>query len=132
MNYKKIRQIAFRLCAVFVSAALSIVGLSSVAEQLIKSAPALPLWYSALLAGGIAVVEVGRKLADFAKDGALSQEEIDAAFDSKIIHDKAVKAAKKVHKVAVATAEKSVSTADTALDTATAVADKALDSEKAK
>lgn len=77
MNQAK--DILTRLVATFVASALSVIGVSSILEQMVKSAPSLPLWYSATLAGVAAVANVVRQLAEALKDGTLTKEEIDLA-----------------------------------------------------
>ena len=80
----QIKDIVVRLLATFVATALATLGVSSMLEQTINSAPALPLWYSACLAGAAAVALVIQKLAVALKDGKLTQEEINAATDVRI------------------------------------------------
>lgn len=77
---KQFKDITVRLLATFVATALGILGFSSIVEQTVKSAPSLPLWYAASLAGCASVAEVIRKLASSLKDGELSQDEINDAF----------------------------------------------------
>ena len=78
----KAKDILVRLGATFVASALSVIGLSSVLEQTVQSAPSLPLWYSASLGGLAAVADVVRHLALALKDGKLTQEEINAATEN--------------------------------------------------
>ena len=80
----QVKDIAVRLLATFVATALATLGVSSMLEQTITSAPALPLWYSACLAGAAAVALVVQKLAVALKDGTLTQAEINAATDVRI------------------------------------------------
>ena len=78
---KLVKDIVVRLAATFVATALGVIGFSSVIEQTVTSAPALPLWYSASLAGAASVAVVLQKLAAALKDGSLTQDEINDAFD---------------------------------------------------
>ena len=80
----QVKDIAVRLLATFFATALATLGVSSMLEQTSNSAPALPLWYSAWLAGAAAVALVIQKLAVALKDGKLTQEEINAATDVRV------------------------------------------------
>ena len=100
----QIKDIAVRLLATFVATALATLGVSSMLEQTITSAPALPLWYSACLAGAAAVALVVQKLAVALKDGKLTQDEINAATDVRVdaVETKVADVATKVEAVETA------------------------------
>jgi len=69
----KIKNIAIRLVAVFVSSVLGTIGAASMLGQ--KAA------IGAALAGILAVSKIAKDLADAAIDGNLTKKEIDAAFE---------------------------------------------------
>jgi len=71
---KKIKDIAGRVVALFMSSALAIVGGSAII------APELEIWKSAALAGFAAIATVLQKLALASVDGSLSWNEINDAF----------------------------------------------------
>lgn len=69
----KVKNIAIRLAAVFVSSVLATIGAASIIGQ--EAA------VGAAIAGVLAVMKVAKDLADAMIDGELSNKEIDNAFD---------------------------------------------------
>ena len=75
---KRLNNIAFRILAVFAVGALSTIG----ASALFGVKP----WIAASVAGVLAVFTVVEELArDFAADGGLTDEEINAAFSKAVV-----------------------------------------------
>jgi hypothetical protein len=72
-NVNKVKDIAVRLTAVFVSSVLGTIGAASLLGQ--EAA------IGAGIAGVLAVGKVGKDLADAMIDGKLTNDEIDSAFD---------------------------------------------------
>ncbi len=71
--------VLLRILATFVNSALAVIGAGSVAGSV--SGIAIPIWFSAVMGGIMAVAKVVELLSlAFLEDGKLSREEIDAAF----------------------------------------------------
>jgi hypothetical protein len=71
--------VMLRVLATFVASALGVIGAGSVASSV--SGVAVPIWFSAVMGGIMAVAKVVELLSlAFLEDGKLSRDEIDAAF----------------------------------------------------
>jgi hypothetical protein len=71
--------VMLRVLATFVASALGVIGAGSVASA--ASGVAIPIWFSAVMGGIMAVAKVVELLSlAFLEDGKLSRDEIDAAF----------------------------------------------------
>ena len=76
---KTFGNVLMRVVATFVASALGVVGAGSVASGI--SGVEIPIWFSAVMGGILAVAKVVELLAlAFLEDGKLSRNEIDAAF----------------------------------------------------
>ena len=76
---KLLGNVLMRVVATFVASALGVIGAGSVAGAV--SGVNVPLWFSAVMGGVMAVAKVVELLSlAFLEDGKLSRAEIDAAF----------------------------------------------------
>jgi len=73
------KNVMMRILAVIAAEALGVIGAGSVASA--ASGVAIPIWFSAVMGGIMAVAKVVELLSlAFLEDGKLSRDEIDAAF----------------------------------------------------
>lgn len=82
MSLKVLKDVVGRMIALFLVSSLGIITGSSVINA-INPEQAMPLWYSAALAGFTAIANVVTKLAQASLDGKLTQDEVDEAFGVK-------------------------------------------------
>jgi hypothetical protein len=80
---KLFKNVILRVAATFVASALGVIGAGTVAGSV--SGIEIPLWFSAVMGGIMAVAKVVELLAlAFLEDGKLSNAEINAAFQQSV------------------------------------------------
>ncbi|NBW57120.1 hypothetical protein EBR43_04915 [bacterium] len=80
---KTFGNVLMRILATFVNSALAVIGAGQVAGSV--SGIQIPLWFSAVMGGVMAVAKVVELLSlAFLEDGKLTRAEIDAAFQQTV------------------------------------------------